>query len=378
MGTLRRLVLTIISLWVLVATNPSSTGTRSFRKFIAELDKAHTSPSLVCQEDASRRICVQSRRAFPKLGTILESFFAPHRHRRSSHPDLPNHDHHFESIDYAVFTLVRTKPSVPSDEPPHDFIGILGMWLPVPHPARLTGSVELRNVMRFLRRRVAMTKRAAFDQDLGSFESFRERSLPDRPWEWLIVYFTVVGALWLMFPERAPNHFTLTWQNVRHTGNWWCMVFFHFSHGGSLLRLCRTVVSINYLAPILISRRILSLSGMYGVVLTSSATSTALGMLVLARRYVFTTREAIMRSPIEINGGGACVYALLVAACLSPESHKPFPGGARPFELLMLNVLFDSFFLAGKRRIADYIAHTGAALGSWLFCSINQSSGYVS
>lgn len=372
MGTILRLVLTFLTLWVLVATNP---GPHSFRNFLTDLDATHLATQ-TCQQGVSRRICLHSRRAFPNLARSLESVFAPHRQPRIWPPDGPSQ--HFEVVDCAVFTLVRTLPSVSPDEPPHDFIGILGIWLPLPHPARLTGSVELRNVVRFLRRRVAMAKRAAFDQDLGSFETFRERSLPDRPWEWLIVYFTVVGALWLMFPQRSPNHFTLTWQNVRIKGNWWCMILFNLSHGGSLLRLCRTVVSINYLAPILISRRILNLSAMYGVVLTSSATSTALGMLVLARRYVFLTRESVTRPPIEINGGGACVYALLVAACLSPESNRPFPGGARPFELLMLNVLFDSFFLAGNRRIADYIAHTGAALGSWLFCSINQSAGYAS
>lgn len=372
MGTIRRLVLTFLSLWILVATNP---GPYSFRKFLANLDATHLTPTS-CHDTVSRRICLHSRRAFPNLAFTLESIFAPHRQPRKWPVAGPSH--HFEVVDCAIFTLARTRPSISPDDPPHDFIGILAIWLPLPHPARLTGSVELRNLVRFLRRRVARAKRSVFDQDLGSFESFRERSLPDRPWEWLIVYFTVVGALWLMFPQRAPSHFTLTWQNVRIKGNWWCMILFNLSHGGSLLRLCRTVVSVNYLAPVLISRRILSLSGMYGVVLTSSATSTALGMLVLARRYVFMTRESIARSPIEINGGGACVYALLVAACLSPESNRPFPGGARPFELLMLNVLFDSFFLAGKRRIADYIAHTGAALGSWLFCSINQSSGYVS
>lgn len=369
------MVLILTVLWILVATNPSSTGTKSFRRFITDLDRPGSEPTPVCEDDNQGRFCVESRRAFPEFADVLVSLFAPHRNRPSSGPDYP--DLHFESIDYAIFTLVRSKPTSNTEEKLHGFIGILGVWLPAPHPVRLSGSVELHHVIRFLRRGVAMTKRAAFAQSLGTFEKFRERILPDRPWEWLIVYFTIVGALWLMFPDRTVNHFTLTWQNVRYKGNWWCMVFFNLSHGGSLLRLCRTIVSVNYLGPVLVSRRILTLSGLYGVVLTSSATSTALGMLVLARRYVFTAQEATPRSPLEINGGGACVYALLVAACLSPSSHEPFPGGARPFELLMLNILFDSFFLAGQRRIADYIAHTGAALGSWLFCSINQSSGYV-
>lgn len=373
MGTWRRVALTAAALWILVATNPSSTGSKSFRTFIRDLDRTAPQASPECEEGAHGRVCVETRRAYPELGALLEAVFAPHRHRPSPH--LDRSELHFESIDYALFTLV--KPTAASGETRHGFIGILGVWLPVPHPVRLSGSVELQNVIRVLRRVVAMAKQVAFAQNLGSFENFRERTLPDRPWEWLIVYFTVVGGLWLMFPERTVNHFTLTWQNVRYKGHWWCMVFFHLSHGGSLLRLCRTIVSVNYIAPILVSRRILTLSGLYGVVLTSSATSTALGMLVLARRYVFMSREAAPRAPLEINGGGACVYALLVAACLSPSSHMPFPGGVRPFELLMLNVLFDSFFLAGQKRIADYIAHTGAALGAWLFYSINQSSGSV-
>lgn len=372
MGSIRRLLYTFAVLWILVATNP---GPSSFRHFLTNLHRAHLHTP-TCQKAHSRDICLHARQAFPHLSAALESIFAPHRQAPSWLPDGP--PHHFEVVDCAVFTLARTRLADLPDRPRHNFIGILATWLPLPHTARLLGSVESRNVVRYLRRRVALVKRAAFDQDLRSFEAFRERSLPDRPWEWLIVYFAIVGALWFMFPQHATQHFTLTWQNVRLKGNWWCMILFHLSHGGSLLRLCRTVGSISFLAPILISRRILNLSGMYGVLLTSSATSTALGMLVLARRYVFMTRESGTRSPIEINGGGACVYALLVAACLAPDSNRSFPGGARPFELLMLNVLFDSFFLAGKRKIADYIAHTGAALGSWLFCSINQSSEYVS
>lgn len=374
MGPWRRLALLLFSLWILVATNPTSTSSRSFRKFLTELDKSHSPTNKVCQDSSSRRLCVSSRRAFPELAATLESFFAPHRIRPSPH--LDDIDLHFEAVDYAILTLVRTKSSSPSSQPLHGFIGILGTWLPVPHPARLIGSVDLRHLITFLRQQVASAKQATFAQDLGSFNALRERTLPNRPWEWLIAHFIIVGALWLMFPDRTQNHFTLSWHNVTTRGNWWCMIFFNLSHGGSLLRLCRTIVSVNYIAPVLIMRRILTLSALYGVVLTSLATSTALAMLVLARRHVFTSREAIMRTPIEINGGGASVYALLVAACLSSESHLPFLGGARPFELLMLNVLFDSFFLAGKKRIADYIAHTGAALGSWLFCSINGSFGY--
>ncbi len=149
------------------------------------------------------------------------------------------------------------------------------------------------------------------------------------------------------------------------------MVFFHLSHGGSLLRLARTVGLVNYLAPVMLARGIVSLSDLYGVVLTGSAISTALGMLVLARRYVFGSRSSTPRTALEINGGGGCVYALLVAACLSRNGYELLPGGVMPFELLMLNVAFDAFFLAGQKRIADYTAHTGAALGAWLFCSIS-------
>lgn len=370
MSPYRRVLLTLLILWLLVATNPSSSGTASFRKFFSDLDNFHTSTPARCLQTSHRHLCVEPRRAYPELNFILESLFAPHR--------LPNSPHladtvNFELIDYGIFTLSKPKLYTNPDDPPHGFIGIFGLWLPVPHPARLTGSVDLRHLITFLRRQVAYVKHTASANQTGrSFERFRERSLPDRPWEWLIASFTIVGGLWLMFPDRTRNHFTLTWQNVRQKGNWWCMVFFHLSHGGSWLRLCRTIVSVNYLAPILVSKRIVTLSGLYGVVLTSSATSTALGMLVLARRYAFGPREITTRAPLEINGGGACVYALLVAGCLSPTSHIPFPGGARPFELLMLNVLFDSFFLAGQKRIADYTAHTGAALGSWLFCSINM------
>lgn len=374
MAPWRRVILTIFTLWILVATNPGSPGSRSFQKFMTDLDKSEEIASDICHDDLNRRTCVDSRRAYPELNRILESLFAPHRNPFS--PLHVNPNQHFESVDYALFTLIRAKPSSTSDPPPHGFLGILGTWLPYPHPARLTGSAELGHAFRLLRIAVRQTRLFIFQSSPNALESFRRRTLPDRPWEWLIALFTVVGAIWLMFPQRAREHLTLTWQNVRHKGHWWCLVLFHFSHGGSWLRLCRTIVVVNYLAPILVARHVVNLSSLYGVVLTSSATSTALGMLVLARRYVFAPRDAWPRAPLEINGGGACVYALLVAACLSPASCDPFPflGGARPFELLMLNVLFDSFFLAGQKQIADYTAHTGAALGSWLFYSVNMTS----
>lgn len=364
MGALRRVILTTLTLWVLVATNPGSPTSRSFRKFITELEESHDGLQNICHEDMHRRTCVESRRAYPELNQVLEVLFAPHRRPLSSvHTDK---DLQFESVDYALFTLIRAKPSTTAEPPPHGFLGILGFWLPYPHPARLTGSVELLTAFRLLRAAVAPARRLLVQP--------APPALPDRPWEWLIALFTIVGAVWLMFPSRARNHLTLTWQNVRHSRHWWCLALFHFSHGGSWLRLCRTIVVVNYVAPTLVSRQILNLSSLYGIVLTSSATSTALGMLVLARRYVFSPHDAWPRAPLEINGGGGCAYALLVAACLSPTSCEPFPslGGARPFELLMLNVLFDSFFLAGQKRIADYAAHTGAALGSWLFYSVNM------
>lgn len=366
MTTWRRVILTIVTVWILVATNPGSPSSRSFRRFITELEKSHDNEQHICHEDMRRRTCVESRRAYPELNHILEALFAPHR--RPMSPVHTNQDQHFESVDYALFTLIRAKPTASADLPPHGFLGILGLWLPYPHPARLTGSVELRNAFRLLRTAVAPARRLTARPV--------PPALPDRPWEWLIALFTIVGAVWIMFPARARDHLTLTWQNVRDSGHWWCLALFHFSHGGSWLRLCRTIVVVNYVAPILVSKNMLSLSSLYGVVLTSSATSTALGLLVLARRYVFSPRDSWPRAPLEINGGGGCVYALLVAACLSPASCEPFPslGGARPFELLMLNILFDSFFLAGQKRIADYTAHTGAALGSWLFYSVNMSS----
>lgn len=375
MAPWRRVILTTLVLWILVATNPGAPGSQSFRHFISELDRVEPTPSEACHENGHRTTCIDSRRAYPELNDILDSLFAPHR--KSSSPLRMAPRQTFESIDYAIFTLIRAKPSSTSDElPPHGFLGILGVWLPYPHPARLTGSVELRHTVGLLRTAVRHVRMFIFQSSPNSLDGFRRRSLPDRPWEWLIALFTIVGAFWLMFPHRAREHLTLTWGNVRHKGHWWCLVLFHFSHGGSWLRLCRTIVVVNYLAPILVARHVVNLSSLYGVVLTSSATSTALGMLVLARRYVFAPRDAWPRAPLEINGGGACVYALLVAACLSPDSCDPFPflGGARPFELLMLNVLFDSFFLAGQKQIADYTAHTGAALGSWLFYSVNMTS----
>ncbi|CAN8073149.1 unnamed protein product [Agarophyton chilense] len=369
MVVVRRAALALLALWLLVASNPSASSASSFAAFVSNMAPSSAHPARQCLHGAFP-LCIESRRAYPELSLALEMLFAPHRLR----PDLLRHLE-FETIDYAIFTVARSKPFPTADNPGLAFLGILNMWLPLPHPARFTGSVELPNLIRFLRSRVRRLRRRALAYQHGrSFEAFRQRSLPDRPWEWLIAFFTIIGLLWYMMPSRAKNHFTLTWHNLRESGHWWCMIFFHLSHGGSLLRLFRTIASINYLAPLLVSNGIVSLSNLYGILLTSSATSTALAMLVLTRRSLFAAQHIASSTPLEINGGGACVYALLVAACLSPSCNEPLPGGARPFELLMLNVLFDSFFLAGKKRIADYIAHTGASLGAWLFCSINMST----
>jgi hypothetical protein len=146
-----------------------------------------------------------------------------------------------------------------------------------------------------------------------------------------------------------------------------------------VLRLSRTVAACNYLAPLLLQNGVLSLSGLYGVVLTACAMSTALGMLVLARRNVFGGNgRGNGGSAVEINGGGGICYALLVTACLDMQSGRTGVGAAggtwkvMPFQLLMLNIAFDAMFLAGQNRIADYTAHAGAALGAWLYCSLNQ------
>lgn len=98
-------------------------------------------------------------------------------------------------------------------------------------------------------------------------------------------------------------------------------------------------------------------------------------MLFLARRHAFST--GITARFLETNSGVACFYALLIDAHLLEENERPHLGGVHSIENLLLNALFDSFFLPGKRRIADYIAHTGAALGSWLFCSLNNTTAFM-
>lgn len=378
---LRRLIVALFVLWVLVVTNPHE---RSFHRYLADqrhLQQQTTSTSTsttlreICNDHDNLKICVSTRHAFALLNSALKSVFAPHRVT----PPYANASLlRFEVLDCALFTIIRSRPSLAST--PHRlFIGLLGLWLPVPTYTSYITIAQLRRLFRNLRNTIRNTTPTLFkdafrdiDADASTFESFRESVLPNRPWEWLLALFFIVGAVWFLFPQQANSHLTLTWENVRHNGNWWCMVFFHLSHGGSLLRLVRTIVSINYLAPQLVRRGIVTLSGFYGVVLTGSALSTALGMLVLARRYVYGTRSSQPRTALEINGGGGCIYALLVAACLSPTGCRMLSGGVRPFELLMINVAFDAFFLAGQKRIADYTAHAGAALGAWLFCAMSD------
>jgi hypothetical protein len=258
------------------------------------------------------------------------------------------------------------------------------MWLPVPNPALLVDSNTARWLVRAMRSAVRsfvpsrpQYPSAAFADMADLAPNWSASSLPARPWEWLAASFAAAGGLWFIAPDAAARHLILTWENARHSGRWWTLILFHLSHGGSILRLSRTVAACNYLAPLLLQHEVLSLSGLYGVVLTACAMSTALGVLVLARRNVFVGVRG-GASALEINGGGGICYALLVTACLDVQSGRPGATEAaamwkvRPFQLLMLNIAFDAMFLAGQQRIADYTAHTGAALGAWLYCSLNQ------
>lgn len=377
MAFLRRLFVSVLALWLLVATNPDAHSFSTYLSDSAQNARHHSRflRSEKCSTHSGARICVRQRRAFSSLNALLKSLFAAHGVHNSAAAVDPDNVMHFEVVDCAIFSVARARASAApsafisvSVEPEQLFFGALGRWIPAPTTrALLADGKLLRNLMKALER--SDMSRVYAQMRVSS--RFRERALPGRPWEWLLALFFIVGAGWLVFPERACQHFTLTWENVRLSGHWWCMVFFHLSHGGSLLRLVRTVVTVSYIAPLLLDRGILSLSDLYGVVLTGSALSTALGMLVLARRYVYGSRSSTPRTALEINGGGGCVYALLVAACLSPNGYENLPGGLMPFELLMINIAFDAVFLAGQKRIADYTAHTGAALGAWLFCGIN-------
>lgn len=368
MSRLRRIFFAMLTVWLLVATNPDES---SFSQYLLEHSNrarraSRASQTEKCSPHGETRVCVRHRRAFPALNGVLKSFFGAHgvqpAHSRSG--DVLR----FKVVDCAIFTVARAPPSL-NGAPPALFFGALGRWVPAPSATGLLADTRVRGVVRSVMRG-AHEWRSAYVDGRG-FSRFNERKLPRRPWEWLLALFVISGFGWFLFPQGASNHFTLTWENVRLNGRWWCMVLFHLSHGGSVLRLARTVASLNYLAPVMLARGIVSLSDLYGVVLTGSALSTALGMLVLARRYVFGSRSSEPRTALEINGGGGCVYALLVAACLSSSNGDRLPGGIMPFELLMLNVAFDAFFLAGQKRIADYTAHAGAALGAWLFCSIS-------
>lgn len=345
---LRRLTIALAVLWILVATNPEAS---SFRRYIS-----------------SRRSVSEFgnfRTAVPALAQLLKRILATSPPPRDSQTI-------FEGLDCILFTLVRSRTDVSSQSmsiiypppPSHIYLGILNMWLPVPNPGLWIDGDGLRSIVFTIRDVLRSTARPS-----------TPRSLPARPWEWLVASFAVAGAFWFVLPEAAARHLTLTWENARHAGRWWTLVLFHVSHGGSILRLTRTIAACNYLAPKLIKHKVLTLSGLYGVILTACAMSTALGMLVLARRNVFRAGNVRLSSALEINGGGGCVYALLVAACLDAQSGRLGAGKVwrvRPFELLMLNIAFDAMFLAGQKRIADYTAHTGAALGAWLYCSLNQ------
>jgi len=365
MSQLRRVCTGLLVLWLLVATNPDSTSFSAYLDDHAAIAR-RSRRSEKCSIHGNTSVCVRQRRAFSSLNTLLKSLFAAHGVHHSSPRSSPAPILRLELIDCAIFSVART-PATINHPTSHLFFGALGRWVPAPSLRFLLSDSFLHAVIRAIQRSDAskLYTRMRYSTRLN------EGALPGKPWEWLLALFFMTGAGWLLFPDRAAKHLTLTWENVRHTGNWWCMVFFHLSHGGSLLRLVRTVVSVGYLAPVLLARNILSLSDLYGVVLTGSALSTALGMLVLARRYVYGARASAPRTALEINGGGGCVYALLVAACLSPNGYEHLPGGLMPFELLMINIAFDAVFLAGQKRIADYTAHTGAALGAWLFCAIS-------
>lgn len=352
MTPLRRLAIALSIVWILVATNPDAT---SFRRYLSARRAAIANESF--------------RLAVPPITLLLKNVF-------DAAPPAATARLHSDGLDCGLFTIVRLQSEeylraqsmsfINPPSPPLVFLGILGKWLPVPNPATWfegdtlrRGFVDLRDVVRSQVR----------SPSTGSL------ALPARPWEWLVACFAVAGAFWYIMPEAAGRHLTLTWENARHAGRWWTLVLFHLSHGGSVLRLSRTVAACNYLAPLIVKHRVLTLSGLYGVVLTASAMSTALGILVLARRNVFGARGAPLRSALEINGGGGCVYAMLVAACMDAQSGRPGAIKAwrvRPFELLMLNIAFDAMFLAGQKRIADYTAHTGAALGAWVYVAFNR------
>lgn len=396
---LRRFAVALTLVWVLISTNPSEL---SFRRYLAR-----------------RRSAVQAipDESAPGFRTAVPS--VSHALKRVFDADPPANAV-FEGLDCALFTLVR---SVPEDEattsyptpapvsaalaaaaaaaaaavaPSHAYLGIAGVWLSVPNPARFFDGSTARRVLLAVQRALREVRDSLLDSvrsgvadgrgASGRGSGSRDRgsgiggigliggvdglSLPARPWEGLMACFALAGGFWYVMPEAAARHLTLTWENVRHAGRWWTLVLFHLSHGGSVLRLSRTVAACNYLAPLLLKQRVLTLSGLYGVVLTAAAMSTALGMVVLGRRH-----NAGRRTALEIDGGGGCVYALLVAACLdasagSPGALRPWP--VRPFELLMFNIAFDALFLAGQKRISDYTAHTGAALGAWVYVACNR------
>jgi hypothetical protein len=364
LSVFRRFGIAVFILWILASTNPDASSLRRSLLYRSQ-GGSTTSPF---------------RQLAPPVSALLARVFETPRKITSLDGDTASAQPLIlDGIDCALFTL-----AVAGGARDHHvaYIGILGTWLPVPGLGALflpphARMARLRIVMRGVLSAAAELAAAAPMDGLGGGARATVNPLPARPWEWLVAGFAAAGAFWLVCPGAAGRHLTLTWENARTAGRWWTLALFHVSHGGSVLRLTRTVAACNYLAPRLLAMRVVTLSGLYGVVLTGCAMSTALGMLVLARRNVFGARGAPGRSALEINGGGGCVYALLVAACLNGggaklQSSANAAFGMSPFELLMLNIAFDAVFLAGQKRIADYTAHTGAALGAWLYCSLSQ------
>lgn len=346
----RRLFLALVTLWLLVATNPSYP---SFFSYLAS--RRATGPSF--------------RLAVPTVLSPLQKVFNP--------PPTPDSTLiTYDGLDCGLFTLVRFQPPAPVEStskpsislPPsfihvYVYLGICNTWLPLPNPLVIVDGAAVLGAAGHLRDAARILAKSGLAPGV----------LPSRPWEGLVASFAAAGAFWYILPGAAARHLTLTWENARGAGRWWTLVLFHLSHGGSFLRLSRTVAACNYLAPMLLQHDVLSLSGLYGVVLTAAAMSSALGILVLARRSVASADSP--RTRLEIDGGGGCVYAMLVAACLDAQSGRPGATNSwrvRPFELLMLNIAFDAWFLAGQKRIADYTAHTGAALGAWIYIAVNR------
>lgn len=349
MELLKRLLWLVGVLWFLISSNPSPS---SFRRYARRINQDSRRARVSCDDSS---LCVYVARALEPANSQVKAFLA----RPFTSTDQSTL---FFGLDCFLFSILYTQTV-----PPRVFLGIANTWFPIPLPPPIPIQETLRNAIH------SVSKASLFPTGaptLEDFESFREKLLPERPWEVLTVLFALTGAYTFLFAHDARRHFALSWHNLKHARRWWCLILFHFSHGNSILRLSRTIAAFNYLAPLLLKRRILTLSGLYGVVLTGGAVSGMLCLLVLVRRNVNPSSQGVPRPAVDIYGGGGCVYALLVAACLSSAGSVPLMGGIRPFQLLMLNVAFDAIFLAGDS--ADYTAHVGAALGSWIFCALGN------